>query len=332
MGIDVHIIIMMLWAAVLAALVAGSQASVNFQITERWYGGFKFAFTFTPSSTVDNWAIDLQLNGNVDEVQCDWGANANKVSSNHYRLTNLPSNGHVDAGQSIKNLVVVQCHEACATGNQYNLQLADSAGGSSSGGGGNTGGNPGGNTGGGGGGSKDYADALAKSILFYDAQRSGRLPANNPVHWRGNSALGDCVVGGWYDAGDHVKFGLPFGYSAHVLLWGLQKFKDGYEAAGQLDMMYDMVKWATDYMLGAYNMGNHELVAQIGNGDADHAFWGKPEDMTMGRPCYKVGPGKPAADLYGEWAGALAAASMVWKDKDVNRKWALEQINYLLGD
>ena len=52
---------------------------------------------------------------------------------------------------------------------------------------------------GGGTSNKDYEDALGKSILFYDAQRSGRLPANNPISWRGDSALDDCVVGGWYD-------------------------------------------------------------------------------------------------------------------------------------
>lgn len=54
---------------------------------------------------------------------------------------------------------------------------------------------------------------------------------------------------------------------------------------------------------------------QIGDGDADHAFWGRPEDMTMNRPCYKVGPGRPAADLYGEWAASLAAGYLVFKDK-----------------
>lgn len=54
---------------------------------------------------------------------------------------------------------------------------------------------------------------------------------------------------------------------------------------------------------------------QIGDGDADHAFWGRPEDMHMGRPCFKVGPGRPAADLYGEWAASLAAGYLVFKDK-----------------
>lgn len=50
----------------------------------------------------------------------------------------------------------------------------------------------------------DYCKAMALSIKFYDAQRSGRLPANNPIPWRGNSAEGDNgdghdLSGGWYD-------------------------------------------------------------------------------------------------------------------------------------
>ncbi|KAK0059946.1 endoglucanase A, partial [Biomphalaria pfeifferi] len=72
---------------------------------------------------------------------------------------------------------------------------------------------------------------------------SGKLPSNNPISWRGDSALGDCVVGGWYDAGDHVKFGLPASAAATVLLWSLNRFKDGYQTANQLDQMYDMIKW-----------------------------------------------------------------------------------------
>ena len=34
------------------------------------------------------------------------------------------------------------------------------------------------------------------SLLFYEAQRSGKLPADNRVDWRGDSALGDAVTGG----------------------------------------------------------------------------------------------------------------------------------------
>lgn len=51
----------------------------------------------------------------------------------------------------------------------------------------------------------DYAKALKLSLLFYEAQRSGHLPANNRISWRGDSALGDKgangedLTGGYYD-------------------------------------------------------------------------------------------------------------------------------------
>ena len=40
------------------------------------------------------------------------------------------------------------------------------------------------------------------SLLFYEAQRSGKLPADNRVDWRGDSALGDAVTGGESEVDD----------------------------------------------------------------------------------------------------------------------------------
>ncbi|MCL7046388.1 hypothetical protein MKW94_022711, partial [Papaver nudicaule] len=37
----------------------------------------------------------------------------------------------------------------------------------------------------------DYADALTKSILFFEGQRSGKLPANQRMTWRKDSAIND---------------------------------------------------------------------------------------------------------------------------------------------
>ena len=45
----------------------------------------------------------------------------------------------------------------------------------------------------------DYNEVLNLSMLFYEAQRSGELPSDNRVPWRGDSALDDAVVGGYYD-------------------------------------------------------------------------------------------------------------------------------------
>ena len=37
----------------------------------------------------------------------------------------------------------------------------------------------------------NYAAALSKSLLYFEAQRSGRLPPTQRVRWRGHSALND---------------------------------------------------------------------------------------------------------------------------------------------
>jgi len=39
--------------------------------------------------------------------------------------------------------------------------------------------------------STNYGDALTKSLLYFEAQRSGKLPSNQRVTWRGDSALRD---------------------------------------------------------------------------------------------------------------------------------------------
>lgn len=37
----------------------------------------------------------------------------------------------------------------------------------------------------------DYHEALSKAILFFEGQRSGKLPSNQRVKWRGDSGLSD---------------------------------------------------------------------------------------------------------------------------------------------
>lgn len=42
----------------------------------------------------------------------------------------------------------------------------------------------------------NYSDALDKSLLFFEAQRSGKLPPNQRVKWRGDSGLKDGLAQG----------------------------------------------------------------------------------------------------------------------------------------
>lgn len=167
----------------------------------------------------------------------------------------------------------------------------------------------------------DYSQVLCMSYLFYEAERSGVLPSDQRVTWRGDSAINDGsdvgsdLSGGYYDAGDHVKFGFPMAYTTTVLAWGLLDFAEGYEAAGQTQYGLAAVKWATDYFLKAHT-AHFELYGQIGEGNVDHAYWGRPEDMTMERPSMKIDNDHPGSELAGETAAALAAASIAFKDVD----------------
>lgn len=164
----------------------------------------------------------------------------------------------------------------------------------------------------------NYAEALQKSLFFYEAQRSGPLPADNRVSWRGNSALSDGadnnvdLTGGWYDAGDHVKFGLPMSSATTLLAWGALEYRSGFRDTAQMNFFLSNLRWATDYFLKASATPN-QLWAQVGDGFADHAWWGPAEVLPMARPSYKVTPECPGSDVAGETAAALAAASLVFQ-------------------
>jgi len=165
----------------------------------------------------------------------------------------------------------------------------------------------------------NYNDVLFKSLMFYEAQRSGKLPADNRIPWRGDSALGDKgnggedLTGGWYDAGDHIKFNFPMASATTVLTWGYLQFKDAYVASGQADQLLNQVKWTLDYLLKCHTKPE-ELYVQVGNAGADHGYWGAPETMTMARPAYKIDASKPGSDVAMETAAAMAAGYLAFKD------------------
>ncbi len=167
----------------------------------------------------------------------------------------------------------------------------------------------------------NYAEALQKSILFYEAQQSGQLPAWNRVKWRGHSRLSDGadvgkdLTGGWYDAGDHVKFGFPMAWTATELAWGVLQFGDGYKAAGQYDAMLRNLRFVNDYFLKVHTAPN-ELYVQVGNGGIDHSWWGPVEVYPRAAPAYKIDASCGGSEVAAETAAAMAAASMVFKAAD----------------
>ncbi|KAF5200939.1 Endoglucanase [Thalictrum thalictroides] len=167
----------------------------------------------------------------------------------------------------------------------------------------------------------DYKDALGKAILFFEGQRSGKLPSDQRVTWRGNSALTDGqpqnvkLSGGYYDAGDNVKFGWPMAFSVSLLSWAAVEYKSQISTASQLGYLQSAIRWGADFILEAHTTPT-TLYTQVGDGNADHQCWERPEDMDTPRTLYKITSSAPGTEAAAEAAAALASASIVFQGVD----------------
>lgn len=167
----------------------------------------------------------------------------------------------------------------------------------------------------------NYGEALQKAVWFYEAQISGTKPSWSRVSWRGDSALADGadvgqdLTGGWFDAGDHIKFGFAMASSAAMLAWGGVEYRQAYENSGQLQHLLNNLRVANDYFIKAHTAPN-ELWGQVGEEAPDHNFWGPAEIMQMQRRAFKIDAGCAGSDLAAETAAALAASSIVFRPTD----------------
>ncbi|CAI9117165.1 OLC1v1018511C1 [Oldenlandia corymbosa var. corymbosa] len=170
--------------------------------------------------------------------------------------------------------------------------------------------------------SQNYRDALAKSILFFQGQRSGKIPAGQQqVSWRSNSGLSDGslarvdLTGGYYDAGDNVKFNFPMAFTTTMLSWSTIEYG---KKMGRVELQNARaaIRWSTDYLLKCATATPGRLYVGVGDPNDDHRCWERPEDMDTLRAVYFVSPNNPGSDVAGETAAALAAASIVFRAAD----------------
>lgn len=178
----------------------------------------------------------------------------------------------------------------------------------------------------------EYSEAVWKSLLFFRAQRSGTLPQPSPIPFRTQPSftrdgedVGVDLSGGYFDAGDYVKYGQPAAYTLSLLAWGGIEFERGFLAAGALGELRSAVRWGTDFILqaGSQVEENCTYHAQVGRGAAegcsapdckyDHGFWGRAEDyaeypFAYQRRTYSINAGKPGVEIWASASAALAAA------------------------
>jgi len=138
----------------------------------------------------------------------------------------------------------------------------------------------------------------------------------------GTSGVIKDLIGGYYDAGDAIKFHFPKAFAMTMLSWSVIEYSAKYEAAGELAHVKELIKWGTDYFLKTFNNTADTInliAAQVGSGATsggsttpnDHYCWMRPEDIDYPRP---VTTCSSCSDLAAEMAAALAAASIVFKD------------------
>ncbi|EFA80815.1 putative glycoside hydrolase [Heterostelium album PN500] len=162
----------------------------------------------------------------------------------------------------------------------------------------------------------DYCVPLYASLMFYKAQRAGKLP-DNDVPWRADSVLNDGqdlgidLSGGYFDAGDYIKFTFPLAYVMTTLGWSYVQFQDNIVNKCHLQDEYlSVLKYGTDWIMNAHYDANH-LVTQVDVMNS-HSAWNKPSDIDYKRTLFTVDNTQKCTDVAMQSASALAMASLAF--------------------
>lgn len=58
------------------------------------------------------------------------------------------------------------------------------------------------------------------------------------------------LIGGYYDAGDNVKFGWPMAFSMSLLSWAVNEY--GKDINSELKNLRTAIRWGTNFLLHAH--------------------------------------------------------------------------------
>ncbi|MGN0395346.1 MAG: glycoside hydrolase family 9 protein, partial [Coprococcus sp.] len=178
----------------------------------------------------------------------------------------------------------------------------------------------------------NYAKLLQESLYFYDANMCGTdVKEKSELSWRDNCHAGDSKVmydgnivdlsGGYHDAGDHAKFGLPQAYAASTLGISYYQFKEAFTELGLEEHYKRIMDRFVDYFERCTILDTNGNVKafcyQVGSGNTDHSYWGAPEKQAdRNNQVWFTDSGVPATDIVSETAAALAIYYMNFKSSD----------------
>jgi endoglucanase len=213
-----------------------------------------------------------------------------------------------------------------------------------------------------------YSQALRNALSFYQNQRDGEDFIESPLrtaagHLLDRQAnvyrspqfdsddfiLGDLkptgvtidASGGWWDAGDYLKFVQTHSYTLALMLVGIRDFPKQLGAGAGVANFTNEAKFGLDWLLKMWDDKSQTLYYQVGIGTdfrddpsvlSDHDVWRLPEvDDTLGgtdpalrylrnRPVFRAGsPGsKISPNLAGRLAADFAECSQVFRDSQAD--------------
>ncbi len=175
---------------------------------------------------------------------------------------------------------------------------------------------------------RDYASLQDLLIKFYGYQRAGLKSGScynlnsgfaNASHG-GDSYNSNPLDGGWYDAGDYIKFGMNLGYAVYCLLKGYDVFPTGYsnkydwthQKTDDIPDILNQAKFATDYMIKAV-INETTIVLDVGKAEEEHSTWGVTN--ASGRTGDKILLCN-GADIPATYAACLALMATVYRKYD----------------
>jgi endoglucanase len=206
-----------------------------------------------------------------------------------------------------------------------------------------------------------YAPFTANVLAFFQSQRDGSEVLRSALHrvpshlrdasaavyaqpsYRGNTLRGALTPtggridasGGWFDAGDYLKFVETGSFSDLALLFALRTYPAG--LANRVGLEHE-VRFGTDWLMKMYDPSSRVLYYQVGIGDGngrsilgDHDLWrlpqaddrrkpapGSPSYYASYRPVFAAGaPGAPISpNLAGRLGASFALCAQVFAASD----------------
>lgn len=180
---------------------------------------------------------------------------------------------------------------------------------------------------------QNYSTLHDLLIKFYGYQRAGLASgsANNlnagftDAAHKGDSYNGHPLDGGWYDAGDYIKFGMNLSYTTYCLLKGYDVFPNAYDDDYKADHssggdgipdILNQVKFATDYMMKAV-INQNTVVLDVGKASEEHlGMHDKPNfDGRTQSYQFQMADG---GDIPATYAACLALMSILYRPYDAS--------------